>query len=200
MDTITGNYYDKYNSRNPLARLLMDGFLGSFDALVGRVPVAGDAYEIGCGEGNLSIRLARRGFKVAASDITDEILEVAANRAREEKVSISFEKKSVYQLQGLRGKALVVCCEVLEHLADPREALGIIASGRPAYVLLSVPREPLWRILNLGRFKYIAKLGDTPGHVQHWTRSGFLRLLSERFRVVEVRKPLPWTMVLAQPR
>jgi 2-polyprenyl-3-methyl-5-hydroxy-6-metoxy-1,4-benzoquinol methylase len=200
MSTITGNYYDKYNSRNPLARLLTGGFLRSFDALVGRLPSAGQAYEIGCGEGNLSIRLAKRGFQVTASDITDEILEVASRRAGEEQARISFEKKSVYELGDLHGKALIVCCEVLEHLEDPREALRIIASAKPAYALLSVPREPLWRILNVIRFKYLTALGNTPGHVQHWSGKGFLRLLSERFRVLEIRQPLPWIMVLAQPK
>lgn len=200
MSTITGNYYDKYNTRNPLSRMLMAGFLRSFDALVEKVPAAGEAYEIGCGEGNLSIRLARLGFRVSASDITDQILEVASARAREEKVAISFEKKSVYELLDLKNKALIVCCEVLEHLENPQEALRIIASAHPAYVLLSVPREPLWRVLNVCRLKYIASLGNTPGHLQHWSGHVFLRLLSERFRVLEIRKPLPWTMVLAQPR
>ncbi len=200
MSTITGNYYDKYHSRNPLSRMLMAGFLRSFDELAGRAPAAGEAYEVGCGEGSLSIRLARLGFQVTASDITDEILEVASRQAREAKARISFEKKSVYECGSLKGKALVVCCEVLEHLENPQEAIRIIASGRPAQVLLSVPREPLWRILNVCRLKYIASLGNTPGHVQHWSSDSFLRLLSERFHVLEVRKPLPWTMVLARPR
>jgi SAM-dependent methyltransferase len=200
MTTITGNYYDKYNSKNPIERLLTNGFLRCFDSLLGKVPGAGEAYEIGCGEGNLSIRLAKSGFRVAASDITDEILEVAARQAREEKVEISFEKKSVYESSNLRGKALIVCCEVLEHLESPQEAMGIIASSKPSRVLLSVPREPVWRILNLGRGKYFAQLGNTPGHVQHWTRNGFLQFVSEYFRILEVRNPLPWTMVLAGPR
>lgn len=30
---VPGNYYDKYHTRNPIARYLMDGFLGSFHEL-----------------------------------------------------------------------------------------------------------------------------------------------------------------------
>jgi len=63
-----------------------------------------------------------------------------------------------------------------------------------------VPREPIWRILNIARGKYIGDLGNTPGHVNHWSRRGFIDLLSRRFDVVEVRSPLPWTMALCRVR
>jgi hypothetical protein len=63
-----------------------------------------------------------------------------------------------------------------------------------------VPREPLWRVLNLARGKYLADLGNTPGHVNHWSRGGFLDLLSRRFEIVEARTPLPWTMALCKVR
>ena len=33
-DVVAGNVYDKYHTRNPVARRLMDGFLQSFDALL----------------------------------------------------------------------------------------------------------------------------------------------------------------------
>jgi hypothetical protein len=55
-------------------------------------------------------------------------------------------------------------------------------------------------VLNLARGKYLADLGNTPGHVNHWSRSGFLDLLSRRFEIVEVRTPLPWTMALCKVR
>ncbi len=42
--------------------------------------------------------------------------------------------------------------------------------------------------------------GNTPGHLQHWSRAGFLRLVADYFEVVEVRTPLPWTMALCRPR
>jgi len=63
-----------------------------------------------------------------------------------------------------------------------------------------VPREPIWRILNMARGKYWRALGNTPGHLQHWSRSGILGLLAEHFEIVEVRTPLPWTMVLCRAR
>ena len=48
--------------------------------------------------------------------------------------------------------------------------------------------------------KYIADFGNTPGHVNHWSRRGFLDLLARRFEIVAVRAPLPWTMALCKVR
>jgi hypothetical protein len=61
-----------------------------------------------------------------------------------------------------------------------------------------VPREPLWRALNLARGAYVRDLGDTPGHVNHWSRRAFTALLARHGEVVEARAPLPWTMLLVR--
>ena len=59
-----------------------------------------------------------------------------------------------------------------------------------------MPHEPLWRVLNVLRGAYLRDLGNTPGHVNHWSRRGFLRLLERHGRIIEARSPSPWTMVL----
>jgi hypothetical protein len=64
------------------------------------------------------------------------------------------------------------------------------------HLLVSVPHEPLWRALNVARGAYLRELGNTPGHVNHWTRRGFVAMLSRHGQVIEVRSPFPWTMVL----
>ena len=92
----------------------------------------------------------------------------------------------------------MICCEVLEHLAEPRRALERLASISRRHCLLSVPREPLWRALNCLRGSYLGQLGNTPGHIQHWSRGAFLRLVGEYFEIVEVRSPIPWTVVLCR--
>jgi hypothetical protein len=65
---------------------------------------------------------------------------------------------------------------------------------------VSVPREPLWRALNLARLKYVGALGNTPGHLNHWSRRRFVEFLERRLQVVEVRSPMPWTMALCRAR
>ena len=64
-----------------------------------------------------------------------------------------------------------------------------------ADLIISVPREPLWRILNMARCKYLSDFGNTPGHLQHWSKGGITALVQRYFEVVEVLSPLPWTMI-----
>ncbi len=197
---IGGNHYDKYGSRNPVARRLMAGFLGAFDALVDRA-VPRTSYEIGCGEGKLSCRLLERGIDARGSDVEPEPVALANEASAQLGCGERFEVASLYDLgPGEIEADLLVCCEVLEHVTHPLAALDVLAAQRSAHILLSVPREPIWRGLNMARGSYLAALGNTPGHINHWSRTAFVRLVSSRLDVIEVRSPLPWTMLLCRPR
>ena len=46
------------------------------------------------------------------------------------------------------------------------------------WLLVSVPREPVWRMVNMARGAYWKDLGNTPGHVNHWSKRSFTRMLS----------------------
>ena len=70
-----------------------------------------------------------------------------------------------------------------------------VASG---YLLVSVPHEPLWRGLNVARGAYVKDLGNTPGHINHWTKRGFVAMLARHGDVIEARSPFPWTMLLVR--
>lgn len=192
--------HEKYDSKNPIARRLLDGFLGSFDALVA-ASGARQAHEVGCGWGHLSIRMALRGLQVRGCDAFPATVERARARGAEAGLPVRFEVASIYDLVPERDAAeLVVCCEVLEHLEHPDRALEVLAKLARPHLLVSVPREPIWRTLNLARGKYVRELGNTPGHINHWSRAGFVRFLSRRLEVLESRSPLPWTMVLCRSR
>ena len=193
-----GNIYDKYGTSNPVARRLMAGFMAQLDELVDRTG-AREAHEVGCGEGELSIRLARRGIAMRGTDAFPQVIEEARRRAAAARVEIDFEAAPVEELDPARQAAeLIVCCEVLEHLADPERALDVLAGLARPWLVASVPREPLWRGLNLARLSYVGALGNTPGHLNHWSKRDFVRFLTRRFEVVEVRSPTPWTMVLCR--
>ena len=178
----------------------MSGFLRSLDELLERTG-AEEAHEVGCGEGELAIRLARRGLRTRGTDAFPQVLEEARSRARRAGVEVDFEATPVEALDPAHdGAGLVVCCEVLEHLSDPEHALEVLARLARPWLIASVPREPLWRALNLARLSYVGDLGNTPGHLNHWSRHEFVRFLESRFEVVEVRSPTPWTMALCQVR
>ena len=198
---VVGNVYDKYGSRNPVVRRIMRGFAGALDGLVARASPR-SIYEVGCGEGYWVLRWSAQGIDARGSDFSEQAIRLARLNAAEHGVDAArFAVRSVYELEPARdGAELVVCCEVLEHLERPEEALRVLQRVARGHLILSVPREPVWRLLNMARGKYLADLGNTPGHVHHWSTAGFLRLVRGYFDVVEVRTPLPWTMALCRPR
>ncbi len=218
--TITGNVYDKYGTRNPIARWLMDGFLGAARDLASLAGVE-DLHEVGCGEGHLAVQLAQWGYRVRGTDVGPTIIERARAHAAAAGVDVStaashdgaanaaargprggvtgFEIASIYELDPLSDAApLVVCCEVLEHLDEPERALSALRAVARPWLLVSVPREPIWRVANMARGRYLSALGNTPGHLNHWSKRSFLRLLTRHSEVVAVRSPFPWTMALCR--
>lgn len=199
-----GNYYDKYHTRNPISRWLMNGFLESFDALLDRVGEVPTALEAGCGEGELTIRIARKlGASVSAFDISSEVVAEAQQRVAAAGLTskVSLGTANIQELHPEHDRAdLVVCCEVLEHLDEPEKAVEKLASVCGQYLIASVPREPIWRAMNFARGKYWRNLGNTPGHYQHWSSREFSALLQQHFEIIELRRPLPWTMAICRPR
>lgn len=193
-----GNVYDKYATRNPIERRLVGGFIDDVRELV-RATGAREAHEVGCGEGELSLALAREGVRMRGSDVSAEVIEEARRRAGAAGLEVEYHAAPIASLRSPGDAAeLVLCCEVLEHLGDPVVGLGVLAELASPWLLVSVPREPLWRGLNLARLKYVGELGNTPGHVGHWSRHAFLDFLRGRVEVVEVRSPLPWTIALCR--
>ncbi|MDI6728691.1 MAG: class I SAM-dependent methyltransferase [Thermodesulfovibrionales bacterium] len=197
-EVVAGNLFDKYGSRNPIVQFMMKNFISSFKALVS-VTGAREIHEIGCGEGHLSIILAEQKKKVRASDFSKQVILKARENAVKNNVDIEFKISSIYDLTPEKDAAeLIVCCECLEHLENPEKALNILSGLANPYLIISVPREPLWRLLNMVRFKYVSRLGNTPGHIQHWSKRSFLKLLSPYFVIVETRTPMPWSMALCR--
>lgn len=193
-----GNVYDKYGTRNPIARALMAGFFRDLDALVTRAEPR-TMIEAGCGEGVLSARHADRLRRLDAFDVDAGCVETARVRLAGAAPEVSvFQGDLIGTLPPLPPADLVLCCEVLEHVRDPLAALDRLHDLSGRFVILSVPREPLWRVMNMARLKYLGAFGNTPGHIQHWSARAFRALVARRFTVLEVRQPPPWTMILAQ--
>lgn len=136
------------------------------------------------------------------SDFSTQVIGMAQENARARGLAPErFAVRSIYDVEPERDSAdLIVCCEVMEHLEQPQRALQALQRITTSDLILSVPREPLWRVLNLARGKYVPALGNTPGHLQHWSRRGFISLASRFFDVVEVVSPLPWTMLHCKPK
>src|SRR5947209_5073166 len=194
----TGNTYDKYGSTNPVVKRLMAGFHGALDDLWVRAAPE-SALDVGCGEGVLTYEWAQRlgDRRIVGIDLDDPKLRAEWEGRRlpnleyraEEATSLSFADDEF---------ELTAAIEVLEHVPEPEATLAEMSRVARTHLLVSVPREPLWRMLNVARGAYVGALGNTPGHVNHWSKRGFASLLSRYGRVEELRSPFPWTMALVR--
>jgi 2-polyprenyl-3-methyl-5-hydroxy-6-metoxy-1,4-benzoquinol methylase len=193
----TGNTYDKYASKNPVERRLMAGFFGCLDELL---PTGAPAavLEVGMGEGMVSQRIRERypEARLVGVDLPDDEL---GGEWRQRGLAGGFADIAQLPFRP-RSFDLVLAIEVLEHVPDPAAALDELARVATGHLVLSVPREPIWRIANMARGKYLRDLGNTPGHIQHWSRRSFAGLVGSQFEVTGVRAPFPWTMVAARAR
>jgi len=197
-DVPTGNTFDKYGSENPVVRRLMAGFERTLDELFTQAAPA-SVLDVGCGEGVLSQQWAARldPGRVIGIDLPDPKLE--AEWALRGAPNLGFSAMRAEQLAFADDEFdLVAATEVLEHVPDPRRVLSEMARVAHGHLLVSVPHEPLWRVLNVARGAYLRDLGNTPGHLNHWSRRGFVALLADFGQVVEVRSPFPWTMLLVR--
>ncbi|MFK8068042.1 MAG: class I SAM-dependent methyltransferase [Gammaproteobacteria bacterium] len=191
---------DKYQSGNWVSKRLVNKFM---ETVLTTVKEAGsnDVHEIGCGEGHILGILAKNNFSVRGCDLSSESLAVAASEASKRDLTLSLKHKSIYDLDPLEDSAdTVICCEVLEHLEDPELALRKLISITKKDLIISVPREPIWHLLNMVRGKYLHALGNTPGHFQHWTKGMFIDFVSPACEIVAVKTPLPWTLIHCRPK
>src|SRR3712207_8488836 len=53
---------------------------------------------------------------------------------------------------------------------SPEHTVAEMARVADGHLLVSVPREPLWRMLNVARGAYVKDLGNTPGQDRKSTR------------------------------
>jgi ubiquinone/menaquinone biosynthesis C-methylase UbiE len=197
---VIGNHTQKYTARNPAIRWLTERWVANLDRTFGQVdggPGARPrrALEVGCGEGVIAERMWRRWGEVVALDLPDAGLR-ADWRGR---AGPRFLHASAHQLPFADDQFdVVVAAEVLEHLPDPARGLREMARVGRRHLVLSVPREPIFRSCNLVAGRYVRDLGNTPGHLNHWSKRGFVRFVSQVAEVRAVTSPFPWTTVWAE--
>lgn len=190
----TGNTYDKYASKNPVERYLMKGFMDSLRRLLPDEPPS-SVLEVGIGEAEVAAMLAEiwPEASIVGLDLPDPDL---ADHWRGRSIPAAFGDAHHLPFP-TAGFDLVIAIEVLEHVEHPRAVLREIERVTRRDVLVSVPREPIWRVANMARGKYLGDLGNTPGHINHWSSRRFVELVTSELDVTDVARPFPWTMVAA---
>ena len=194
----TGNTYDKYGSTHPVVKRLMRGFHRTLDELW-QTAVPESVLDVGCGEGVLTEQWAERlgERRIVGIDLDDPALRSEWDQRRRQNLEFRPEEATSLSF-GEDEFDMAAAIEVLEHVPKPEATLSEMARVARRWLLVSVPREPLWRALNVARGAYWRSLGNTPGHVNHWSKRGFVELLRSYGKVEEARSPFPWTMLLVR--
>ena len=197
---VAGNVTDKKNIKNPIGKYLVKKFEDRIISILRNLKPS-SITEVGCGEGDLiKLFLDNTKATITALELSNTVLDKARNRIQNPRVW--FEQMDIYDIpdDDKYKSDLIVCCEVLEHLNNPEVGLKKLYSISESYCLISVPREPIWRFLNLLRLSYVCDLGNTPGHLQHWGAKDFISFVSKYFKVEEKFAPIPWTILLCRKK
>jgi SAM-dependent methyltransferase len=195
------------DGQGKIGRRLLENYFKSVDNLIATSGITKrktvQAIELGCGEGFSTLRLRQLlpgNVKLQASEYVAELVPKAQLR----NPSVPIIQENIYETKHADGSFdLIFLLEVLEHLDYPDQALAELARIlKPnGYLILGVPREPLWCGLNMARGKYLTHFGNTPGHLNHWSTFTLQRFIDKHFGPVQSKlTPLPWTQVLAQKR
>ena len=126
--------------------------------------------DVGCGKGELVSGLLKRGFDVAGSDVSPELVELSSRYC-------PCVSASVYDLleHFERGAFdVVLCSHVLEHLTDPITAVSVMRSLTRKWLVLAVP-NPLHSTNLIGAFLRSRVVKE--GHVYSWDRRHFENFL-----------------------
>lgn len=207
---VTDNY-KKHKNNNPLQRFLLNRFYESLIEIL-HFPPRGLAsskrrvqddelksiLDAGCGEGFTLNKLYQNkiGQKLEGIEFSKDAVEIG----RKLHPHLSLREGDIYKLPFKDNSFdLVLSTEVLEHLKEPEKALKEIIRVSRKYILLSVPNEPFFMLSNFLRGKNITRWGNDIEHINYWTSQGFEKFVKkENVRIIKVKTPFPWTMVLLE--
>ena len=90
-------------------------------------------FECGCGTGSISIPLARAGLKLTASDLSEDMLRLAQQKARRSGVMIPFVRMDMRELAVPRPvDAVLACCDAVNYLTGEADVLAFFRAARRA--------------------------------------------------------------------
>ncbi len=188
--------YKKHTSKNFLQKFLIERFFKALtEEVIALNPVR--ILDAGCGEGFTLKRLLSKGVGEVLEGI--DVQAEAVNLGKKSHPELNLREGSVYALPYEDGSFdVVLCTEVLEHLARPEDALKELHRVSSKYVIVTVPNEPFFQAANFLRGKNLARWGNDIEHIQHWSTRGIAKLVGKHFKVRKTRAPFPWSLIVAE--
>lgn len=187
-------FEEKYEKNNFITKKIINNF---FNCLFKIIPPTNNLLEVGCGTGHSSKIIYEKTHpsKITISDNDELLLKIAQKKIPTATIVLEDAQKLSHKDNQFD---LVLCLEVLEHIKNFETVLNELQRVSSKNVIISVPNEPLWRILNFLRGKYLTNFGNTPGHVNHWSEKKMADLLKTKFVIKKIIKPIPWMIFLLE--
>ena len=156
-------------------------------------PLTGrDVIDVGCGGGLLAEAMARKGARVTALDMAQDLLDVAKLHATESGVRVNYllESAEDHAATHAAGYDVVTCMEMLEHVPDPAQIVTALAAlAKPsghvfvstinrtprAYLRAVIGAEYVLRLLPTGTHTYDKFI--RPSELAAWAQAAGLRTL-----------------------
>lgn len=122
-----------------MAELLLDSLMDAGDAIVADDPVLLD---VGCGWGEKLAEIHERHphWRIVGMDHGANLAHCEATYPWGQWISIDLDAAETLRFD-VDGPAVVVCSDVIEHLADPSRLVRALADAQCAYVVISTPER-----------------------------------------------------------
>lgn len=92
---------------------------------------AGEVLDAACGTGNMTLPLARRGYRVTGCDLSEQMLSAAQEKARAARLPIRFARQSLTQLALPHPVDAIVCaCDGVNYLTTPEQVKAFFRCAR----------------------------------------------------------------------
>jgi len=191
-----GNYFDKHASKNQIVKILLNKFYKNLFFFMDQIKFK-SLLEVGCGEGYVINVIKKKFPKISVRGI--EVDDATLKKAITIHPNLDFKKGNIYKID-LKDNSfdVILSVEVLEHLTNPEKAIKECKRVSKNYCIFSVPNEPYWRLANILRLSYLPRFGNTPGHVQNWTKKQFNEMLKKQFKKVTVKNSILWNIALCE--
>lgn len=152
--------------------------------------------DAGCGEGFITDLIQRelKSLRIKGMDHSEE----AVAQAKRLFPAIDFDTEDIYNLgYGDNSFDIVICTEVLEHLTEPARGLSELLRVAKKTIILSVPNDPVFRIGNMMVLKNVTRFGNPIDHIQHWTKTGFLKWVQKNTNCnISYKSAFTWVIVV----
>jgi SAM-dependent methyltransferase len=200
MAVIKGTNQYKYDNKNKIHQFILRRFLEALHReIIALSPSS--ILDFGCGEGFFLKAVSERGMpngcRVTGIDIREDALAIAKELCPE----YNFANIDLFDLVPEKeNHDLVMAIEVLEHLADPGRYLGHLGKISSRKLILTVPHEPWFRLMNLLRGRNISHLGNHPEHLNHWSVRSFGAWAGEFLVIDRLYGIFPWVILVGSKK